>query len=137
MNRAVRRAMTKLVPLVVCGLVLLGLSATAASGQTVNVSIGRELAVGMKIFVTVGGDGANCTGGATAVVGKDGTATVSIVMHCAASGRPPTPGPNDKCRIMARALDEKADTSYVGRGVLSPTSVQNVYQSKFSLTAAP
>ena len=129
--------MKRLVSLCIVLVVLLAVSTTAASAQTVNTSIGTGLPPGMKIFVTIGGDGGNCTGSATAVVGRGGTAIVEMDIRCAPSGHPPTPGPNAKCRIMARALDERTNTQYRGQGTLSPTSVPNVYQSRFNLAVVP
>jgi predicted S18 family serine protease len=131
-------ALSNLIRVVVGAVVLLGVSATAASAQTANVKIGTNLPVGLKIYVSVGGDGANCTGAATAVVGSNGTATVEVQMHCAPSGqRPPTTGPNTKCKMMARGLDEKNDVMYAGSGGITATAVANVYQSNFSLRVVP
>lgn len=129
--------MRRLAPLFLSALVLLAVSAGPAAAQTVNITIGKGLPVGMKIFVTIGGEGCNCTGAATAVVGRGGSATVSIEMNCTPSGHPPTPGPNANVRVMARALDEEKGTQYKGTGRLTGTSTANVFQSRFNLATVP
>ena len=125
--------MRKLIPIVLAVVCVTGASAVPAWAEKVNISIGKDLPVGMKIFVTVGGDGGNCSGAATAEVGRGGTATVTLEIRCEPSGHPPTPGPNDKCRILARALDEAKDVQYKGQDRLTPTSVVGVFQSSFNM----
>lgn len=129
--------MRRLAPVFLCLVALLAASSSPASAETFNVTIGRGLPVGMKIFVTVGGDGCNCSGGATAEVGRGGTATVTIDVTCTPSGHPPTPGPNANVRVMARALDEGKNTQYKGEGKITGTSVPLVYQSRFNLSVVP
>jgi hypothetical protein len=107
--------------------------ADPVSAQTLNVSVGTDLPVGMTVFVTVGGDGSNCVGSKSGVVGRDGRVTVTFVMRCEPSGRPPSPGPNSKTVVLARGLDEKTDTQYSGSGsiTLTPTGA---YSARFAIT---
>lgn len=129
--------MRKFSVLVASIVALLTVSGVTASAETFNVTIGRGLPVGLKIFVAVGGDGGNCTGAATVEVGRGGTATVSIDVTCTPSGHPPTPGPNANVRVNARALDEAKNTQYKGDGKITGTSVAGVYQSRFNLSVVP
>ena len=115
----------------------LAVSVSTAAAETVNVSIGKDLPEGMKVFVAVVGDGGNCSGAASATVGSGGTVTVTIEVRCEPSGHPPTPGPNANVRIAARALDEPSNTQYKGEGRLTATSVANVYQSRFNMSKVP
>lgn len=129
--------MRRRIPLFLSLIVLLVALAGTASAETFNVTIGKGLPVGMKIFVAVGGDGGNCTGAATVEVGRGGTATVTIDVTCPPSGHPPTPGPNANVRVNARALDEDKNTQYKGEGKITGTSVAGVYQSRFNLSVVP
>ncbi|MEW5984616.1 MAG: hypothetical protein AB1806_19870 [Acidobacteriota bacterium] len=129
--------MRRMVPLFVSLVILMAASVSTASAETFNVTIGKGLPVGMKIFVTVGGDGGNCSGGATAEVGRGGTATVTIDVTCTPSGHPPTSGPNANVRVMARALDEATNTQYKGEGKATATSVAGVYQTSLTLKVVP
>jgi hypothetical protein len=107
--------------------------ADPVSAQPLNVSVGSGLPVGMTVYVTVGGDGSNCVGGKSGVVGRNGRVTVTFEMHCDPSGTPPSPGPNSKTVVMARGLDEKTDTQYRGSGVIS-RSIVGAYSARFAIT---
>jgi len=115
--------------------VLVSLGGAAASAETLNVTIGKDLPDGMTVFVTVGGEGANCSGAGSGRV-SGGKVTISFDFHCEPSGRPPSTAPNDKCRVSARAVDERTDTQYKGNDKLTATSVANVYQASFNLSKA-
>lgn len=112
--------------------------ADPAAAQTVNATVGTGLPVGMRVVVTVGGDGANCVGSGSGVVGRGGLVTVTFDIRCEPSGRPPRPdGPNSKTVAMARGLDEKTDTQYSGSGALTLTSgsrATGVYSARFAVT---
>lgn len=103
--------------------------ATPAAAQTLNISIGTDLPNGMKVIVTVAGEGGNCSGAGSGTV-RNGSVTISLQLHCTSKT-----GPNDKVRIYARGEDEAAKQQYKGDGKMTPTS-SGVYVSTFKLTKA-
>lgn len=108
-------------------LTLLAVASWAFAPPIIKASAGNaSITVGTKIFFSVGGDGCNCRGAASATAASGGSATVEIHLNGC--------HPNDKCRVYATAADESGGKKYKGNGTLS-TTAGGGYSSTFSLSA--